>query len=64
MNANVLRLLTVKEAAEVLRISEGALRQRLLRGQVRTVHLGASVRIPEAYLAEALGLREPEATPV
>ena len=56
--------MTIAEVADILRISQGALRQRVLRGQIEVVHLGSSVRITESALLAALGMvKDREAQP-
>jgi excisionase family DNA binding protein len=55
------RLLTVAEAADVLRTSERFPRRLIAERRIRFVRIGRHVRIPESALAEfiAAGLVEP-----
>jgi excisionase family DNA binding protein len=45
-------LLTVQEAAQMLRISRAKLYQLIQKGEVRTVKIAASRRVPVAALQE------------
>ena len=56
-------LLTVRQAAERVQLTEQAIRQRIRRGQIGVVRLGTSIRIPEVYLERALGLDSHESQP-
>lgn len=47
--------LTVEEAAAVLRISRGAAYQAARTGELPTVRLGRTLRVPRARLLELLG---------
>lgn len=44
------RLYTVAEAAEFLRITPGAARQMICRGQLRVLHIGRRVRVRQEDL--------------
>lgn len=58
------RLLTVAEAAEILRTTERFPRRLIAERRIRFIHLGRHVRIPESALHEfiAAGLVEPITT--
>jgi excisionase family DNA binding protein len=58
------RLLTVAEAAELLRTSERFPRRLIAERRIRFTHVGRHVRIPESALREfiAAGLVEPVTT--
>jgi excisionase family DNA binding protein len=58
------RLLTVAEAAEVLRTSERFPRRLIAERRIRFTRIGRHVRIPESALSEfiAAGLVEPITT--
>jgi excisionase family DNA binding protein len=58
------RLLTVAEAAEVLRTTERFPRRLIAERRIRFVRVGRHVRIPESALQEfiAAGLVEPSRT--
>ena len=49
------RVLTVPEAAALLRVSAWSVYQLVNRGELRAVRLGRSIRIPAAAVAEKLG---------
>lgn len=51
MNANEKLLLRVSEAAEVLGISRSHCYELIQAGKLPTIRLGASVRIPRAWLS-------------
>jgi excisionase family DNA binding protein len=48
-------VLTVEEAADVLRISRGAAYEAARRGELPSVRLGRSLRVPRSRLLELLG---------
>jgi excisionase family DNA binding protein len=55
------RLLTLGEAADQLRVGERTVRRYTSSGQLRTVRLGAAVRVHSQDLADFLdNLRQPE----
>lgn len=54
MSNNESTFLTVRAAAQMLGLSEGAVRVRIKRGQLPRVKLGKSVLIPRAELNAAL----------
>ena len=54
-------VLTIEEAAGVLRISRGSAYEAARRGELPTVRVGRSLRVPRARLLELLG--EPTPTP-
>lgn len=58
------RLLTVAEAAEILRTSERFPRRLIAERRIRFTRIGRHVRIPESALGEfiAAGLVEPRTT--
>jgi excisionase family DNA binding protein len=47
--------LTIEEAADVLRISRGAAYEAARRGELPSVRLGRSLRVPRSRLLELLG---------
>lgn len=54
------QLRTVAEAAALLRVSPGTVRNLYRSGQLRTVRVGRQVRVPDSALAELLA---PSTTP-
>jgi excisionase family DNA binding protein len=58
------KLLTVGEAAEVTRVSEGWWRQRIARKELKVVYLGGRVLIPQSTVDEIIrtGTTEPVGT--
>ena len=48
-------LLTVPEAAALLRISRNAAYEAVRRGDLPSLHIGRSVRVPKAALLERIG---------
>ena len=58
-------VLTVEEAAEVLRIGRTAAYEAARRGDLPTVRIGRSLRVPRRQLDLMLGLNDetPEAAP-
>lgn len=49
-------VLTVEEAAELLRIGRGAAYEAARRGQLPTIRIGRSLRVPRHALEGMLGL--------
>jgi excisionase family DNA binding protein len=53
-------LLTIREAASVLRIGRSTLYELVGRGEIEVVHIGRAVRVPvDALLAFVEGCRTP-----
>jgi excisionase family DNA binding protein len=52
--------LTVREVAQLLRLSESATYELVRRGGIAAVHFGRSIRIPKAAVMRLLG---PEVSP-
>lgn len=52
-------VLTVPEAAAVLRIGRAAAYQGVREGTIPSLRLGRSIRVPRAKLLELLGEEEP-----
>jgi excisionase family DNA binding protein len=54
-------LLTVKEAGRILAVSRSTAYELIAAGQLETVHIGRSVRIPvDAIVAYVKSLRRPD----
>jgi len=51
-NENLIQLLTIKEAAQLLKIKESRLRKAIFRREVKFVKLGALVRFRHEHLIE------------
>lgn len=52
MEKNVIELLTIEEAAELLKIKKSRLRKAIFRREVKFVKLGALVRFRRSHLIE------------
>lgn len=52
MESNVIELLTLEEAAQLLKVKESRLRKAIFRKEVKYVKLGALVRFKRQHLAE------------
>ena len=52
MERNVIDLLTIDEAAELLKLKKSRLRKAIFRREVKFVKLGALVRFKRAHLIE------------
>jgi excisionase family DNA binding protein len=59
--ATLPEVLTVREAAAILRVGRNQLYQAIARGELGAVHIGRSIRIPKHALLELLAasLRPP-----
>jgi excisionase family DNA binding protein len=54
-------VLTVREAAAILRVGRNQLYQAVERGQLQAVRIGRSIRIPKQALLDLLGHHSPPA---
>lgn len=52
MERNVIELLTIDEAAELLKLKKSRLRKAIFRREVKFVKLGALIRFKRAHLME------------
>lgn len=52
MDSNVIELLTIEEAAELLKVKKSRLRKAVFRREVKFVKLGALIRFKRAHLIE------------
>ena len=52
MEQNVIELLTIDEAAELLKVKKSRLRKAIFRREVKFVKLGALIRFKRAHLIE------------
>jgi excisionase family DNA binding protein len=52
-------VLTVREAAAILRVGRNQLYQAIARGELAAVRIGRSIRIPNASPHQCLGGQEP-----
>lgn len=52
MDFNVIELLTIEEAAELLKVKKSRLRKAVFRKEVKFVKLGALIRFKRAHLLE------------
>lgn len=52
MGRNVIELLTIDEAAEILKVKKSRLRKAIFRREVKFVKLGALIRFTRAHLIE------------
>ncbi len=52
MDSNVIELLTIEEAAELLKVKKSRLRKAVFRKEVKFVKLGALIRFKRAHLLE------------
>lgn len=52
MDSNVIELLTIEEAAELLKVKKSRLRKAVFRREVKFVKLGALIRFKRAHLRE------------
>ena len=52
MENNVIELLTLEEAAQLLKVKKSRLRKAIFRREVKYVKLGALVRFKRAHLVE------------
>ena len=59
-NAAVPRLLTVKEAGRILAISRSSVYELIGSGQLETLHIGRSVRIPADAIASYVRALRPQ----
>jgi excisionase family DNA binding protein len=57
--ASLPEVLTVREAAKVLRVGRNQLYQAVERGQLRAVRIGRSIRIPKQALLDLLARNSP-----
>jgi excisionase family DNA binding protein len=57
--ASLPEVLTVREAAKVLRVGRNQLYQAVERGQLRAVRIGRSIRIPKQALLDLLARNTP-----
>jgi excisionase family DNA binding protein len=55
-----LALLTVNDAARVLRLSRSVIYEQIRAGRIRVVHQGRAARIPVAAIGEYVSLLESE----
>ena len=49
-------VLTIREAAQALKIIRSTMYELLRRGEIRSVHMGRSLRIPKAEVHDYLGI--------
>jgi excisionase family DNA binding protein len=54
--ASLPEVLTVREAASILRVGRNQLYQAIGRGQLRSVRIGRSIRIPKQALLDLLAM--------
>lgn len=52
MESNVIELLTIEEASQLLKVKESRLRKAIFRREVKYVKLGALIRFKRAHLVE------------
>ena len=57
MDGNVIELLTIEEAAQLLKVKKSRLRKAIFRQEVKFVKLGALVRFKRAHLQEWIDRR-------
>jgi excisionase family DNA binding protein len=57
--ASLPEVLTVREAAKLLRVGRNQLYQAVERGQLRAVRIGRSIRIPKQTLLDLLAHNSP-----
>jgi excisionase family DNA binding protein len=60
--ATLPEVLTVREAAAILRVGRNQLYQAVARGELGAVHIGRSIRIPKQALLDLLTASPPPAT--
>ena len=58
-HADMPAVLTVEEAAQVLRIGRGAAYEAVRRGDIPAVRVGRSLRVPRHQLDAMLGIEPP-----
>lgn len=61
--ADVPAVLTVEEAAKLLRIGRGAAYEAVRKGEIPSVRVGRTIRVPRRALLELLGALEAGASP-
>ena len=60
--AMLAEVLTVREAAAILRVGRNQLYQAIARGELGAVHIGRSIRIPKQALLDLLAASLPPAS--